>query len=69
MATKIYGITEPILRGKMVSPLQEKRYSRQVDFPISIETNIMLYVDILYINGNPFLHAKSKEVDYVSIEK
>mgnify|MGYP003338437290 CR=1 FL=1 len=69
MATEMYGIVEPILRGKMVSPPQEKRYSHQADLPVSMETNIMLYVDILYINGNPFSPHKSKEVAYLSIEK
>ena len=65
----IYGIAEPILRGKMVAPKQRKRYNKQIPLPSNVKKDVMLYIDILYVNGNPFLHAKSKDINYISIER
>ena len=28
-----------------------------------------MYIDILYINGHPYLHTKTKEVNYITISK
>ena len=67
-ATEIYGISEPLARGKMISPTQQQRRSKQIPVPDDVEKEVSLYVDIFYVNGNVFLHVKSKNMDYVSIE-
>ena len=67
-ATEIYGVAEPIARGKMTSPSQRQSKSKQISLPSSINKDVMLYMDIFYVNGNTFLHIKSKDVEYVSIE-
>ena len=67
-AAEIYGIAEPIARGKMTSPTQRQSKSKQISLPSNINKDVMLYMDIFYVNGNTFLHIKSKDVDYVSIE-
>ena len=52
----------------MISPTQQQRRSKQIPVPDDVEKEVSLYVDIFYVNGNVFLHVKSKNMDYVSIE-
>ena len=33
------------------------------------ELRIKLYINIFYVNGNTFFHAKTKPVDFVTIQK
>ena len=59
----------PILRGGMTSSKKKRNYSKQIQLPENVKKEIVIYVDILHVNYNPFLHVKSKEINYTSIEK
>jgi len=62
-AIKIYGVPEPLLRGKKVAPAQSSARGIQVDLPPTITNElkrIQLFVDIFYVNGLAFLHTKAK---------
>ena len=39
------------------------------DIPELEERMVKLYIDILYVNGITFLHTKSKEANYITIQK
>ena len=58
----------PFLEEKWWHQKLKKNYSKQIQLPDMIDREIMLYIDILFINGNPFLHVKSKNLNYVSVE-
>ena len=62
-------MSKPILKGKMVAPGKMRNRSEQKKLPKFVKMEIMIYMDILYVNGNPFLHVKSKDINYISIEK
>ena len=34
-----------------------------------LSRKIKLYVDIFFVNGIPFLHTKSKDIDFITIQK
>ena len=65
---EMYGIAKPLARGKMISLTQQQRKSKQILVPDDVDKEVSLYIDLFYINGNVFLHVKSKNVDYISIE-
>ena len=61
-AIKIYGIPEPLLRGKKVAPTQSSVRGIQVDLSPTITNklkHIQLFVDIFYVNTLAFLHTKA----------
>ena len=65
-ATEIYGTAEPLLRGKMVSPSQRRNKTAQIPLPHNLSTEqsrLRLYIDLIYVNGNVFLHTKAKDVN------
>ena len=75
-AIKIYGIPEPLLRGKKVAPTQLSVRGIQVDLSPTITNklkHIQLFVDIFYVNTLAFLHKKAKNqeghrhLNYVTI--
>ena len=39
------------------------------DLTTNINRRIKLYLDILFINGDPYLHTKLKDLDYVTINR
>ncbi len=71
-AIEIYGEAPEILAGKMTAPTMKKNQSQQIlledlDMPCSVY--MKLYVDIFHANGISFLHTKSKDANYISIQK
>ena len=46
-----------------------KHDTQQLSSPTDIDQRIKLYIDIFYINGNAFFHAKAKLVDFITIQK
>ena len=71
-AFKIYGEAPEILAGKTTAPTMVKNSSSQVmlyELSYSKSRWAKLYVDIFYVNGLAFLHIKSKEIDYITIQR
>ena len=65
-ATEIYGTAEPLLCGKMVSPSQRRNKTAQIPLPHNLSTEqsrLRLYIDLIYVNGNVFLHTKAKDIN------
>ena len=63
---QIYGIPEPLLKGKKVAPSQTRVRGIQTELPPIITgnlTTLQLFVDIFYVNGLEFLHTKTKNQD------
>ena len=69
-AEQIYGPPLAELKGKMTHPKQIKDSTTQFPLPTLNKDilNIKLYVDIFYVNGIPFLHTKSKDLDYITVQ-
>ena len=71
-ANLILGKPLVSIRGKTTAPAMIKNKSQQImlrDIPELEERMVKLYVDIFYVNGIPFLHIKSKAVNYITIQK
>ena len=71
-ANLIFGKTTEISAGKMTAPVKAQNSSSQIsldDLVTNINRRIKLYLDILFINGDPYLHTKSKDLDYVTINR
>jgi len=71
-ANYIYGKAECLLQGKMTAPPQSSNDSQQLPLPNTItkeRRRIKLYIDNFFVNGNTFLHTKSKDVNYITINK
>ena len=71
-ANLILGKPLVSIRRKPTAPTMIKNKSRQImlrDIPELEERTVKLYVDIFYVNGIPFLHTKSKAVNYITIQK
>ena len=70
---KIYGTPVPLLKGKMkrVAPIQHpKDTSIPLDFIISKERrDIILYVDLFYVNKIPFYVSKSGKINHIGVQK
>ena len=71
-ASDIYGEPTPILQGKMVRKTPEVIRSERVSLPDEIRkrhSNTNLSVEILYVNGIPFLLCKSCGIKYLHVTK
>ena len=68
-ANFIFGKVEPLLQGKKNAPQAIKHDMQQLRLPTGIDWRIKLYINIFYVNGNTFFHAKAKPVDFVMIQK
>ncbi len=71
-AIEMFGEAPEILAGKMTAPSMKKNQSQQIllediDMPCSV--HMKLYVDVFHANGIPFLHTKSKDANFISIQK
>ena len=70
-ALHIYGTALPLLQGKMtrLSSTRVHNISR-VPLPPPISSqhhNITLGMDFIFVNGLPFMHTKSKKINFLSI--
>ena len=71
-AEKIYGVPSPILQGKMSKPEQKSKRVSVIPLPMDISEehrNIILSIDILFINKFPFLITHGSPVNYLSESK
>ena len=71
-ALDIFGVAKEISAGKMVAPSKVSNKSTQIllhDLGSVIDRRLKMYVDILYVNGHPYLHTKTKEVNYITISR
>ena len=71
-ANLILGKPLASVRGKITALLMIKNMSQQItlrDIPELEEQMVNLYVDLFYVNDIPFLHTKSKEINYITIQK
>ena len=71
-AKEILEKAEAILKGKTTIASMTKDKSQQImlqDIPGLKERMVKLYIDLFYINGIPFLHIKSKNFNYITIQK
>ena len=69
-AKKVMNTSTTEALGKMTSPPQVANPSSQVpDDESSPTSNVKLYVDVFYVSGIPFLHTKSKPINYITIEQ
>ena len=71
-ARLIYGEPTPLLQGKMKrnKPVKAPMVSRESLAPEYLKGigRIKLFVDIFYINGNPFFHTKSNNIGFISTQ-
>ena len=71
-ANLILGKPLASIRGKTTAPAMMKNNSQQImlrDILELEERMVKLYVDIFYVNDIPFLHTKSKAINYITIQK
>ena len=71
-AKMILGKADAPLKGKTTVASMTKDKSQQVmlqDIPGLKEIMVNLYIDLFYVNGIPFLHTKSKDLNYITIQK
>ena len=71
-ANLILGKPLASVRGKTMAPHMIKNKSQQImlrDIPELEEQMVKLYVVLFYINRIPFLHTKSKGINYIIIQK
>ena len=71
-AIEIYGEALEILAGKMTAPTMKKNDSQQIlleDINMPCSLYMKLYVDVFHANGISFLHTKSKDANFISIQK
>jgi len=71
-ALEIYGEPLEILAGKMTAPSMKRNDSQQIllsEIKEGFNKRVKLYVDIFFVNGIPFLHTKSKDTNYITIQK
>ena len=64
-----FGKAIPLLRGKKTAPRATRHDTQQLSLPAGVDRRIKLYIDIFYVNGNTFFHAKAKPVDFITIQK
>jgi hypothetical protein len=67
----IYGTPLPLLKGKMVRKNPTKANFSKVPIPAPIlqfHKNVQLYMDFFFVNTIPFLHTKSKNINFSSIQ-
>ena len=67
----IYGPPFATLQGKLTRPPQARNDATQYPIPNDITQELLkikLYLDIFYIDSVPFLHLKSKDANYVTIQ-
>ena len=70
-ANNIYGPPVAALQGKLTRPSQVRNNATQSPIPKDIteeSMKIKLYLDIFYIDSVPFLHTKSKDINYVTVQ-
>ena len=68
----IYGTPLPILKGKMTRPSPKYKPPTLAILPPHIKqhhSNIELYVDFFYVNQLPFLHTKSRHVNFLTVQQ
>ena len=71
-ASNLFGVSKQIAAGKMIAHPQKSNKSTQIllhDLVPSVSRRLKMYIDILYINGKPYLHTKTKDVNYITINK
>ena len=71
IADEIFGKAPEQLKGKMTAPPQKKDNSTQIllhDVKIQINRRMKLYIDIMYVCRRSFLHTKSKDINYITIQ-
>ena len=68
----IYGTPLPILKGKMTRSSPKYKPPTLAILPPHIKqhhSNIELYVDFLFVNKLPFLHTKSRHINFLTIQQ
>ena len=70
-AEHIYGPALPTLQGKMTRSSPKTKPTVFVPVPLDIFEHhkfIDLYADFLFVNGIPFMHTKSANINFLSIQ-
>ena len=70
-ADNIYGPPPPILQGKATRTTPSKPSVPFVPLPLQIQEHyrdVTLYIDFFYVNGLPFLHTKSKDIHFLTVQ-
>ena len=70
-ANAIHGPPMAALQGNLTRQSQVRNNATQSPIPKDIteeSMKIKLYLDIFYINSVPFLHTKSKDINYVTVQ-
>ena len=71
-ASDLFGVAKEITPGKMVAPTKKSNQSSQIllhGITPKIYRWLKMYIDIFYINGHPYIHTKTKEANYITINK
>ena len=71
-AIKIYGEPRPLLQGKMIrkGSTAPQEHVRVPLLPQTAENyvNIQLYIDLFYVKNTPFLHTKSGQINFLTVQ-
>ena len=71
-ALELFGVAKEIVSGKMLALTKESNQSSQIllhDIIPKVDRRLKMYIDVLYINGHPYLHTKTKEANYITINR
>ena len=71
-ALDLFGVAKEIASGKMTVPSMKSNQSTQImlhDIAPPINHRLKMYFDILYVSGQPYLHTKTKYINYITISK
>ena len=66
----VYGTPTPLLQGKMTQtkPLQHNTRKNIAPMIPRKYFNMNMYMDLFFVNKNPFLHTRSENIDYRSAQ-
>ena len=70
-AKTVYGPPVASLQGKLTRPKQHRNESTQIPVPKDLTQDAMrikLYIDLFYVDGVAFLHTKSKDLNYITVD-
>ena len=70
-AERIYGPPPPLLQGKSTQSKPKPVNVHHLPLPLQIQErhkDIILHIDFFYVNGLPFLHTKSENIHFLTVQ-
>ena len=70
-AINIYGPPTPLIQGKSTRTPPKRPNLQYQQIPLQISTkyvDVKLYIDFFYVNSLPFLHTKSADLNFLTVQ-